>query len=379
MLAQERPQQRGLARPVAADDAEHAGPFQCSAEPLDQRAWGGADPHAHVPRADDLITAALRDFEAHRHRPFRTDDGAEPRQTLEPLPPAFGLFGILSSDVARDVVLLVCDRALLLVVRPLLREPALGALRHEGGVATGIRRRGLSLQVQHVIHGGGEKCAIVAHQQYRATARGEVFLEPACGFEIEVIGRLVEQQYVGGRHQLARETEAAELAAAQGGERSDAGLRGIEFETVQHRIDACRDGVSPLALEALQVLTVLGEGAGRGVVRQVGRLLHERLLQRQQLGQLPGGGLPHRRRGAVVAVLFQQRDAQAGRAGDAAARGLELARQQPQQRGLARAVPADDAPAFARCDREGDVGEQFRCAEVHADAGESDLRHVKTT
>src|SRR5882762_4685535 len=131
MLAQERPQQRGLACPVAADDAEHAGPLQRSGEPLDQRAWGGADPDAHVLRADDLITATLRDFETHRHRPFRADDGAEPRQPIQPLAPAFGLFGVLSSNVARDVILLVRDRALLLVVRPLLREPPLGALRNE--------------------------------------------------------------------------------------------------------------------------------------------------------------------------------------------------------------------------------------------------------
>src|SRR6267154_5422855 len=71
-------------------------------EPLDQRAWGGADPDAHVLRADDLITATLRDFETHRHCPFRTDDGAEPRQPIQPLAPAFGLFGVLSRNVARD-------------------------------------------------------------------------------------------------------------------------------------------------------------------------------------------------------------------------------------------------------------------------------------
>src|SRR5258705_111225 len=140
MLAQERAQQGGLPRPVATDDAEYAGPLQRSAEPLDQRPWEGADPYAHVLRADDLITPPLRDFEAHRHRPFGADDGAEPRQPLEPLAPAFCLFGVLTSDVAGDVVFLVCDRALLLVVRPLLCEPALGALRHERCVATGIRR-----------------------------------------------------------------------------------------------------------------------------------------------------------------------------------------------------------------------------------------------
>src|SRR5436190_21472611 len=48
MLAQERPHQRGLAGPVAADDAEHAGPLHRAAEPLDQGAWRRADPHAPV-------------------------------------------------------------------------------------------------------------------------------------------------------------------------------------------------------------------------------------------------------------------------------------------------------------------------------------------
>jgi hypothetical protein len=78
-------------------------------------------------------------------------------------------------------------------------------------------------------------------------------------------------------------------------------------------------------------------------------------------------------------MLLEQRDAEAGRARDAPARGLEIARQQPEQCRLPAAVPAHDAPAFAGRDREGDVREQFRGAEVHADAGESDLRHVETT
>src|SRR2546430_11760758 len=42
---------------------------------------------------------------------------------------------------------------------------------------------------------------------------------------------------------------------------------------------------------------------------------------------------------------------------------------------LPGSVPAYDAPAFPGRDREGDVGEQVRGAEVHADAGECDLGH----
>ena len=108
----------------------------------------------------------------------------------------------------------MCDRALLLLIGSLLRQPALGALGHEGGVVARVGRRRAALEMQHVIHRGGEEGAIVTHEQHRPPARGEVLLQPASGFEIQMIGRLVEQQHIGGRHQLARQAEAAELAAA---------------------------------------------------------------------------------------------------------------------------------------------------------------------
>ena len=43
----------------------------------------------------------------------------------------------------------------LLLERPLLRQPALGALGDEVGVAGRVRRGGAALEMQHVIHGGG--------------------------------------------------------------------------------------------------------------------------------------------------------------------------------------------------------------------------------
>src|SRR2546430_6952160 len=105
------------------------------------------------------------------------------------------------------------------------------------------------------------------------------------------------------------------------------------------------------------------------------RSLDQGLFQRQQLGELAGGRLPNCRRGAIVTVLLEQRHAETGRARDAPASGLEIARQQPEQGRLPGAVPAYDAPAFPGRDREGDVGEQVRGAEVHTDAGECDLGH----
>src|SRR5437879_2039585 len=160
MLAQQCAQQRGLSRAIAPDDPQHAGPLQRPAEALDESAR--ADAQAHVLRAHDLIAAALRHLEAHRHRSFRADHGAEPRQPLEPLAPALGLPGVLPRDVARNVVLLMRDDALLLIVCALLREPALGALSDKVGVTGRIRRGCATLEMQHVVPGRASGWAAVA-------------------------------------------------------------------------------------------------------------------------------------------------------------------------------------------------------------------------
>ncbi len=124
------------------------------------------------------------------------------------------------------------DGLLLLFVGPLLRESALGALRDEGWVAAPVRSGGSALEMQDVIDGGCEKGAVVADQEHGAVGRDEVLFEPARGLEIEVIGRLVEQQHLRRAHELARKAEAAKLAARQGRERSRARSLRVELEAV---------------------------------------------------------------------------------------------------------------------------------------------------
>ena len=145
---------------------------------------------------------------------------------------------------------------------------------------------------------------------------------------------------------------------------------------MQHCVDARGDGVAALTLEALEVFAVLCQGAGRGVMGEIGGLVHQRLLQRQQLGELPRRGLPNRRRGAEVAVLLQQRHPQPGSARNAAAGGVELTREQPKEGGLSGAVAAHDAPPLDRGDGEGNVREEGGIAEIDADARKSDLSHL---
>src|SRR5256884_4597674 len=122
MLAKERAQQRGFSRPVASDDSHHAGSLQGAAESLHQGVR--ADRHAYVLGSHHLIAAPFGHLEPQRHRAVGSDDQAEPGQPLETPAPTLGLFAVLSGDVARDVVLLVRDGALLLLERTLLRQPA---------------------------------------------------------------------------------------------------------------------------------------------------------------------------------------------------------------------------------------------------------------
>ena len=109
------------------------------------------------------------------------------------------------------------------------------------------------------------------------------------------------------------------------------------------------------------------------------RLVRERLLEREQLGELPRGRLPHGLGIAEVAMLLEQRDAQPGLPRDDTARRLHVACDQLEERRLSRAVPADDPPPLARGDRERDVGEERCGTEFHRDVGERELRHAVLT
>ncbi len=107
-----------------------------------------------------------------------------------------------------------------------------------------------------MVHHRLEERAVVADHEHGGVELAEVVLQPAGGLEIEVVGGLVEQEDVGRRHQLARQAEAAPLAAAQSVERPEARVVGIEAEPVEHRVDAGGDAVAVLPLEALEVAVV---------------------------------------------------------------------------------------------------------------------------
>ena len=92
---------------------------------------------------------------------------------------------------------------------------ALAALALEGGVAAAIERELAGLEVQDPIDRVVEQVAIVADDDHRARIARDMLLQPERRLEVEVVGRLVEQQQVGRGEQRRGERHAHAPAAGE--------------------------------------------------------------------------------------------------------------------------------------------------------------------
>ncbi len=154
----------------------------------------------------------------------------------------------------------------------------------------------------------------MADQEHRAGVVLQQFLQQLQRVDVEVVGRLVEHQHVGRQREQPRQQHAVALAARQRAHRA-VGPLGREQEVVQvaHHMLALAVELDPLAARA--------DGVGqRGVQVEPGAHLVE-------IGHLQLAALAH-----------------------LAGRGLQFAQDQLEQRGLARAVGADQADLVAAQD-----------------------------
>ena len=182
-----------------------------------------------------------------------------------------------------------------------------------------------------------------------------------------------------GRHELLGQAEPAALAAAQPGQRPGARLVGIEAEAVEHGVDPGGEGVAALAVEALEIAVVARQHLRRAAVARLGergRLLRQRVLQREQLGERAGRGLPHRRGAGELAVLLHDRVAEPARPGHGARRS---ARSRPVMRRNSVVLPEPFRPMMPhrspRATVKRDVAQEPGGAELDGDAGERELGH----
>ncbi len=125
-----------------------------------------------------------------------------------------------------------------------------------------------------------QELAIVRRHHQRAREVGEESLEPQDRLEVEVVGRLVEQQRVGLHHQDARETDA-HLPAAR--ERADVAvhLRRVEAEAGEHLARPRFEAVAAELLEArLRLAVALDQRFHLVGARRVGERVLELVQQR---------------------------------------------------------------------------------------------------
>ena len=176
-----------------------------------------------------------------------------------------------------------------------------------------------------------QKAPVVADDHQRGAAGVEIALQPFDGGEVEMIGRLVEQQDIGRRRQHARERDAARFAARQ--------MRGV-----------FRAGEAEFLEQMARDVGIVGRlEAGFDIGQRRGKAGEVRLLR--QVAH--HGARLHEHRAAV---------------------GLDQPGCNFQQRRLARAVASDQRHAFAGGHRQLRAGEQRRAAEGQGNVFELEER-----
>ena len=205
--------QRGLAAAVRADDADAVAAQDAGREILDDRpavigladAFGLDDEHA------GSIRLARRDGGGAGRAAVGAPRFAKRVQVGEPLDVALAPRG----DAVAQPMLLGDDLAVELVLVALLLGQHLVAPVLEIGEAA-LDAAGLAaVEPDRAARQVGEEAAVVADHHQRGAAAFELALQPFDGGEVEMVGRLVEQEDVRLRRQHAGERRAARLAAGQ--------------------------------------------------------------------------------------------------------------------------------------------------------------------
>ena len=118
-------------------------------------------------------------------------------------------------DAVADPVLLAHDLAVELVLGHLLLGQLLVAPGLEAAKADVDAPRPAAVEPDGRLRQVLQEAAVVADEDEGAALLGEARLEPLDGRQVEVVGRLVEQQDVGRRRQHVGQRGAAQLAARQ--------------------------------------------------------------------------------------------------------------------------------------------------------------------
>ncbi len=218
----------------------------------------------------------------------------------------------------------------LLLFQLQLQRLPLAALAVERIVIAAVVDELALVEMDDAVDGGVEEIAVVADEQHAPRIAGEIALEPHGAFEVEVVGRLVEQQQVGLGEKHGRQRHAHPPAAGEGG--AGAALR--RFAEPESGQDRCRPRFGRVRVDIGEAGLDLRDPIGIGCGLRLG----------EQGGALGVGGEHHldQRLRTGRCFLRHLTDAGVPRQAHRAAFGLDLAHDQTEQGRLAAAVPADE-------------------------------------
>ena len=218
----------------------------------------------------------------------RNLDSLDPLQFLDAALHLLGLGGLVAEAVDEGFELL--DAVLLVLVGGDQLGAALVLLLLVPGVAAGIEVQALVPQLDDLADGDVEEVAVVGDQHEGVRVGVEILFEPVAGFQVEMVGRLVEQQQVGFFQQQLGERDA-HLPAA--GELLGALLpialrkaRGRRARLPDLRFDGIPVARPELAFGAVEAVGDLGVFGAGGV--EFGHAVGERLLllfERAEVGE----------------------------------------------------------------------------------------------
>src|SRR5512140_3716891 len=220
-LAEDELEQRALAAAVGPDEAHLVAAHDARGKILDDALVAIA--LRHVLELRDKAARTL----AGRHRELDVAEavaacGAFKPQSVQPAHASL-VAGAARLYTLADPRLCLCEELVELAVLDRLDGELLGLARFIRGVVAGIVEQAAAVKLDDAKRHAIEEPAIVRHEEDAACESDEQVLEPLDGPDVEVVGRLVEQQQLRLAHERARERHAL-LEAAR--ERSHEGVGG---------------------------------------------------------------------------------------------------------------------------------------------------------
>ena len=230
-----------------------------------------------------------------------------------------------------------------------------------GVVGAGIAAQHAAIELDDAGRDRVEEGAVVGDHHDAALEADQQLLEPGDRVEVEVVGRLVEEQHVGHGDERARQRDALLGPARELGDRS----RAVEVEMRQRRLDPL------LPVPGIERLDPRLQGVEVGAfgMRLVG------IADDARFGDALADGVEDRAGVVELGLLRHVADAQAlGLLQQAVVELLEPG-DHLQQRRLAGAVAADQADPLARLERQRGAVEQGDVAVGEVRVGEGEDGH----